>query len=214
MKKGDSFSYEIGGERYPVEIVRKRFQRNTYVRFVDGKFVISTYLLARNDYLVKLLDEYAAKLLVKAKKKDPFSKDGVYLFGDFVKLEDSFLKIDGHFVIFSNRDEFYKKIKKLILPYFERKVEEYEKIMGVKKPYSVTLRRMKSRYGSNNKKTHRLTFNIELIHYSQEIMDSVIVHELAHDFYFDHKKHFYDVVYRYYPDYDIYHEKLRKGEFK
>jgi hypothetical protein len=74
MKKGDSFSYEIGGERYPVEIVRKRFQRNTYVRFVDGKFVISTYLLARNDYLVKLLDEYAAKLLVKARRRILFQK--------------------------------------------------------------------------------------------------------------------------------------------
>ena len=42
----------------------------------------------------------------------------------------------------------------------------------------------------------------------------VCVHELAHILVYDHSKEFYDVVYKYYPNYKECHTKLRKGEFK
>ena len=70
---------------------------------------------------------------------------------------------------------------------------------------------MKSRYGSNSKKTKTLNFNLILIHYDVEVIDSVIIHELAHIKVFNHSKEFYDVVYRYCPNYDKYRKMLIKG---
>ena len=79
--------------------------------------------------------------------------------------------------------------------------------------YKVTLKDMRTRFGSNSKHTKTLHFAYVLIHYSFDIIDSVIVHELAHILVYDHSKKFYDVVYKYCPDYDIYRKKLIKGEF-
>ena len=62
-----------------------------------------------------------------------------------------------------------------------------------------------------SKKT--LTFSFVLIHYSKEVIDSVVIHELAHDLFFDHSSNFYNVVYNYCPNYDILRKQLVKGEF-
>ena len=62
--------------------------------------------------------------------------------------------------------------------------------------------------------SNRITFSLELIHFSPEIIDSVIIHELAHDFYRDHSIRFYNVVYQYCPNYDSLRNKMVKGEFK
>ena len=80
--------------------------------------------------------------------------------------------------------------------------------------YRITIRKMTSRYGSNSKTSKHITFATILLHYSLPIIDSVVVHELAHIEVFDHSKKFYDVVYKYCPDYDVLHKKLRKGEYK
>ena len=47
-----------------------------------------------------------------------------------------------------------------------------------------------------------------------EIIDSVIIHELAHHFVYDHSDNFYKVVYKYCPNYDILRKKLIKAEFE
>ena len=63
----------------------------------------------------------------------------------------------------------------------------------------------------NSRKTHTLTFQLSLVHYSKEIIDSVIYHELAHDFYFDHSANFYKLLLSYCPNYFKLKAKLRKG---
>ena len=73
---------------------------------------------------------------------------------------------------------------------------------------------MKTRYGTNSIRTNRIAFSLELIHFSSEIIDSVIIHELALDFYRDHSVRFYNVIYQYGPNYDILRNKMVKGMFK
>ena len=73
---------------------------------------------------------------------------------------------------------------------------------------------MKSRYGSNNKSTKTITYSLVLLHYSPEIIDSVIIHEIAHCFAYNHGDNFYKVVYKYCPNYDILRKKLIKAEFE
>ena len=73
---------------------------------------------------------------------------------------------------------------------------------------------MKSRYGSNNKRSKTITYSLTLMHYSLEIIDSVVVHELTHCFVYDHSDNFYRLLYKYCPDYDKLRKKLIRAEFK
>ena len=77
-------------------------------------------------------------------------------------------------------------------------------------PYKVSIHDTTSRYGSNSKRTHRIAYSTILMHYSYEIIDSVIVHELAHDKVYNHSKAFYDVVYKYCPNYKLIRKKLKE----
>ena len=73
---------------------------------------------------------------------------------------------------------------------------------------------MKTRLGSNSRKTNKLAFSLSLVHYSKDIIDSVIVHELAHYYEFNHSFKFYNIVYKYCPNYKILRKKLIKGIYK
>jgi len=71
----------------------------------------------------------------------------------------------------------------------------------------------RSRYGVNSLRTHRLTFALELAYYAPAIIDSVIVHELAHDFERNHGPRFYAIVYAHCPDYKKLYASLRKHRY-
>ena len=68
------------------------------------------------------------------------------------------------------------------------------------------IRKMKTRWGVCNKKTKTITLNSELMKYSIDKLDYVIVHELSHFIYFDHSKNFWKQVEKYCPCY----KKIRK----
>ena len=59
-----------------------------------------------------------------------------------------------------------------------------------------------------------LTFDKDLIHYSLEIIDSIVIHELAHYYYHDHSHSFYNMVLKYCPNYKELQRKLTYGERK
>ena len=105
-----------------------------------------------------------------------------------------------------------KKMKKHFLSVMVERSRYYEKLMHLT-PHNIKVRNMTSRYGSNSKKTHSITYAYSLYHYSVNILDAIIVHELAHSIEFNHSKKFYDVVYTYCPNYKALHNMLRKGVY-
>ena len=62
----------------------------------------------------------------------------------------------------------------------------------------IKYRKMKSRWGSCSSK-RVLTFNTELIKINKELIDYVIVHELAHIKHMNHSKQFHALVEKYLP---------------
>ena len=90
----------------------------------------------------------------------------------------------------------------------------YERLMGVIPPYKVKIKAMKTRFGSNSKQTHTISYASHLYTFSRDILDSLIVHELSHHFFFDHSSRFYSVVYKYYPNYKKDNVKLKKRIYK
>jgi predicted metal-dependent hydrolase len=79
--------------------------------------------------------------------------------------------------------------------------------MGIK--YNkVTIKKQKSRWGSCSRKAN-LNFNLMLSAAPLEVVDYVIVHELAHITVLDHSPRFWSIVEKTDPDYRIHREWLR-----
>ena len=89
------------------------------------------------------------------------------------------------------------------------KVRHYAPIVGV--DYGrITIRNQKTRWGSCSSKGN-LNFNCLLMLTPDEVIDSVVVHELCHRKHMDHSKAFYAEVERVYPDYQGCHKWLKEN---
>src|SRR5574344_1659739 len=211
MLKSSESEVIIDGKIYKVKIDKKAFQRNSYIRLKDDVFYISTNLTATDSFVSNFLDKYAVTLIKRNQKykKVLIKENGMYIFGEFVNFEEGFIKVLNHNILYSTPEDFYKKVNKIVKPYFDERLKYFEEIMNVMPLYNLKLRKSTTRYGCNIKKTHTITFNLELIHYDPEIIDSVIIHELAHHFEFNHQKNFYKIVYKYCPNYDDLDRKLK-----
>lgn len=78
------------------------------------------------------------------------------------------------------------------LNYLPEKVTQYAKLMAVE-PQGIKIRYYKSRWGSCNRRG-QLQFNWIIMMAPAEIVDYVIVHELAHLRYFNHSPPFWQLV--------------------
>ena len=94
---------------------------------------------------------------------------------------------------------------------FTRKTEYYARIMDVS--YGrISIREQKTRWGSCSSKGN-LNFNWRLILAPEEVLDYVVVHELAHRREMNHSKAFYAIVESVLPDYRAARKWLRdKGQ--
>ena len=118
------------------------------------------------------------------------------------------------FVSNETKEELIDTCITLYSKYMIDRTRYYESLMGVTPPYRIKIKKMKSRFGSNSKKTHTISYASHLFSYSNDILDSLIVHELAHHFAFDHSKNFYSIVYKYCPNYKKDNIKLKKRIYR
>ena len=102
-----------------------------------------------------------------------------------------------------------KEIKKKARDYIPGRVECYSQLMGVKYG-KIYIRLQKTRWGSCSSKGN-LNFNCLLMLTPKEVIDSVVVHELAHRLHMNHSKDFYTDVLRFYPEYKQWNAWLKKN---
>lgn len=87
-------------------------------------------------------------------------------------------------------------------------VEKYEIILNIK-VNRISLRKMKTLWGSCSYIEKNICFNSMLYHMSDYFLEYIVLHEMAHLFVHNHSKAFYDLVKKYMPDY-----KKRWTEYK
>ncbi len=88
-----------------------------------------------------------------------------------------------------------KRRAKELLP---RKVAYFSSLMGVE-PKSVKITSAKKRLGSCSA-DNGICFSYRVMMYPEDIIDYVVIHELAHIKEHNHSKRFYDIVRKYCPD--------------
>ncbi len=209
MKKKELWQIQIGTETYPVT-VNYRKRRSMGLRYNPERkdFTCNVPIYIKEDEIFRFVNKNAEKLIERVKAKtapNPIEGDFVYLFGERYEIP-----------AFSTWKEEKQRmyLKKILLSFLEENVAKNKEKMGVTSSYRVRVRQMKTRWGVNNQRTLSLTFALCLVHYSKEIIESVVIHELAHDKVRNHSKNFYKIVLAYYPNYYFYHKKLTKGQYK
>ena len=206
------FVYQVDNKDYRVIVTYKRI-RNIHFRFDGESFLVSAPRLVSLKQIKSGLDKYAKKLIKRSVKMNAETSEYIYILGKKIETNyPGYLALESDLISYNDNKQLHTKLRKWFLNYLTNRTEFFEKVMGAPH-YLVKLRQMKSRYGSNNKSTKTITYSLVLIHYSPEIIDSVIIHELAHCFAYNHGDNFYKVVYKYCPNYDILRKKLIKAEF-
>lgn len=89
--------------------------------------------------------------------------------------------------------------KRLLKSEVEKLVAKWEPVMGVKVS-GITIRQMKTRWGSCNVKTHHININLALAKKPSECLEYVVVHEMTHILEASHNQVFWGYMSQFYPN--------------
>ena len=193
-----SFQIEINQRLVTVKLEKRKNIKHVYLRVLNPNLIqIKTniyYTLYDAKDLIEKKMTWIENSIIRLEEKSINEDEFLYL-GVRKKLEDFKIK---------NLDTFYKKE---IIKYLPDLVDIYSKKMNLI-PTSLKYRKNKRTWGSCNYK-NGLNFNILLMKFPIELMEYVVIHELAHIKHKNHSKKFWDLVEEFCPDY-----KQREKIFK
>ena len=195
-----------------VFITRKN-NKNSYLKVgEDLNIYITTNYLTSDKYILDLINnntKYIIKMTNLFRKKKELDKQFYYLGKkyDIIYFNESDILL-GSEKVFLNKefdvDKWYLKQAKEV---FNKELQSIYKQFPINIPNpSLTIRKMKTKWGVCNVKTNRITLNLELIKKDIKYLDYVIVHELSHLIYPNHSKDFWNLVSVLTPNY----KELRK----
>ena len=93
-----------------------------------------------------------------------------------------------------------KNQKKELLYRISIFIQKYENLLNTNvNKYSI--RKMKTLWGSCSFKSREIRFNSMLYHMSDDFLEYIVLHEMAHLFVHNHSKEFYKLIATYMPDY-------------
>lgn len=193
-----TFQFEINEKKIDVYLILKKNIKHTYLRVLSN----SKIEIKANRYFtlidaVDLMERkrvWLEKILLNLQSKQ-IGEDEFYYLGNLLKKSEFKIK---------NIDVFYKKEIKKYIPEF---VEKYSKLMELY-PTSISYRKNKRTWGSCNFK-NGLNFNILLMKFPIEIMEYIVIHELAHIKHKNHSKQFWSLVEKFSPNYKLIEKKFK-----
>lgn len=203
-----------------VEIIYAPKLKHSYLRVkTDSSIIVKTSSKSQK-YVFSFLEEkevWIRKQLMKneCNRQTPIKlEDEVRLFGEVYSIdsqEAQYLRNKLSKITISSQDkvkaaynDFYKFISQI---YIKERVDHFSALMGLRYN-NLRYRKMKSRWGSCSSKKD-ITFNTQLMKINEELIDYVVVHELAHLVHMNHSRSFHALVENYFPDSKIAREKLK-----
>lgn len=204
-----------------IEHVCKPTLKNSYISVnKSAKIVLRTPKVSQNfitDLLTKKEDWIRKHLLSAASNKPEIVnlEDELLLFGDIYSIDVqearelreflSALKIQNKKNILRCYDNFYKLYAN---KYLTPRTLHFSRIMNLDYK-EIKFKKMKSRWGSCSS-LGVITLNIELVKIKKELIDYVIVHELAHLVHMNHSKNFHNLVQKYIINSRLIRQELKK----
>lgn len=207
----------IDNQAYKVEIKRK-WNKNTYIRVRDDlTILITTHHLISKKQIIDLLkhnENHLRNMINKRIKEQEKEKLFCYMGINYdiiiVPTIDKIEIVNQKIFVksFDYLNKWYRNETKRI---FEERLDAIYQNFNEKIPYpKLKIRKMKTRWGVCNRKNLTITLNSELIKFNKEIIDYVIIHELAHFVHFNHSMDFWNLVSKYCPNYKIIRRSMKE----
>lgn len=200
--------FKVQDELYEVEIVKKLSTRNTYIRVKDDLTIyVTTNTFVPDREIEKLLKKSTDSIIkmIDAKRKKEEYENNFYFLGkkyDIVYTNDGTVTLGSNKVFLDRRIDLDKWYKKEACRIFKERLDYNYQKFSRRIPYpSLTIRKMKTRWGVCNTKDYKVTLNLELIKKDISCLDYVINHELSHLIEANHSSRFWKVVEENYPKY-------------
>ena len=209
----------IDNYEFEVIIVRKKTNKNTYLRVNDDlNIYVTTNYYTKDKEILKLIEDNK-KAIIRMYERQSRRKEQEETFTYLGKKYDIVYlntkeTILGESRLLINKDyDINKWLLKQAKVIFQEELDKIYNIFPTSIPYpSLTIRSMKTRWGVCNVRTKRVTLNLELIKKDIKYLDYVIAHELSHLVYPDHSKSFWNLVEKVIPNYKLLRKEMRNYE--
>lgn len=216
---GSRFYTNETGKRIEVKIYKKFNNRGMNVRVIYGEIEVYT-----SDYIkVEYIDDFVKKIIKKYQHirimDRPFMKEDVYCYILGKKryfTTDSALKNDSnYFYIPTTTKDPIGKYKRMFLEYLKPRLLTLGKVMGKNlSDYRVRTGLFLTYYGAHFSTKKQFKFDYRLFSFKPDIIDTVIIHEIAHTYERKHDDRFYKIVHMFCPQYDRLQQFLNEGKFE
>lgn len=176
------FELEINSNKIEVELITKKSIKHCYLRVLKYNYI---QIKANLNFTIK-----DARALIK--KKELWLEKNILRLENSSLLKDEFYflgNIETIFEVDFNLVEYYSKTAKEIIPEI---VEEFSNKMKLF-PKALKFRNNKSRWGSCSYK-NVINLNINLMRFPKEVIEYIVIHELAHIKHKNHSKRFWNEV--------------------
>ena len=198
----------LNNEKYNLIIDKKITTKNTYIRVKENLDIYVTCNTFTTDReVIKLINSNEKSILkmIEKRRKKIEKEESFYYLGkkyDLVYLNKSGITFGEEKVFVSNDFDLNKWYLKMANEIFKSELDKMYNSFIYDIPYpSLTIRKMKTRWGVCNTKNHNITLNRELYRYDIKCLDYVIVHELSHFIEPNHSSDFWIQVSKYCPNY-------------
>lgn len=208
---------KINDTIYPIEIERKRTNKNTYIRVKkDMTIQVTTNFFTSDKQISKLITDNTSKIekMISTQVTKNENNDGFFYLGkkyDIVYVEYCDISFGDRKVFINKKLDIDKWYKKEATTLFKERLDYMYHHFSKKIPYpALRIRKMTTRWGVCNVKTKTVTLNLELMKRDIKYLDYVIVHELSHLIYANHSSNFWSLVEENMPDYKKYRKEMKE----
>ena len=205
----------LGGHNIYVKVIYKN-NRNIYFRFDEnGCLIVTCPKHTLNDEIARLINKNENALIKMYEKNiemQKYDQEFWYLGNKYNVIYDDNLDrvaINGELLYTKNEEMLDEFISSEINRVFNEEVDICKKCFNNLPEFKLKTRKMKTRWGVCNRKDNIITLNTELIKKKIDLLDYVIIHEMAHFYEGNHSKKFWNIVEKACPNY-----KIRRGELK
>ena len=225
----ERISFYIDKKIVYVDVLRTS-NKNMYLKVNGDAIVVSAHKRIKLSVIKSFVDEHIEKFVkyVEQKKENELfslTKKTIWIGGKTYKLailtgfKKSSSSIEGNTLylkLLAGTDiEATTEIKKFLKKYVFDKVSKMqikmEKEMSIA-THTFSVRYKTSTWGSNSLRSRNISYSSRLGHYNDDVIEYVVIHELAHFIEPNHSKDFWDLVSEYQPEYKELRKQLHENK--
>lgn len=233
MKENKQMKYEINlnDNTYQVIITKKKIKRLIIKVNHKKEILVScpnqvsyndalNYVFKNTNWVENIFKKYDV-LDDEFEITEYYNDEIIYIQGvKYLLVEDSSIssKIVKEDNVFYYKGNISSTIDSILRSYYYLIEAEFDRVYKAYKTYIkqkpvLSIRKMKSRWGSCNYTNGKIVINKMLVSVPTELLNYVIVHEFTHLLYPNHSKDFYNFISQVLPNYKNIEKNLKKYQF-